>query len=209
MAGETAPGSAGTQPDKGYPVRRCANGASGPWRSIPPGVSSSPSRWTPEPCLENPGVWGKAPAFSPTDSAEYPFFYLTNDTTSSAEDIVYSANDRCHQENLLQQLKTGLHALTAPVDNLESNWAYMVMSALAWNLKAWAALVLPETPGRWQAKHHADKQWLLGLEFKAFLNAMVALPCQLIRQGRRLVFRILAYNPHLAIFFRLVDALRC
>jgi hypothetical protein len=137
------------------------------------------------------------------------FFYLTNDTTSAAEDIVYSANDRCHQENLLQQLKTGLHALTAPVDNLESNWAYMVMAALAWNLKAWAALLLPETPGRWQEQYRADKQWLLGLEFKAFLNAMVAIPCQLIRQARRLVFRVLAYNPHLPIFFRLVDVLRC
>jgi DDE family transposase len=137
------------------------------------------------------------------------FFYLTNDTLSDAADIVYSANDRCHQENLLQQLKNGLHALTAPVGNLESNWAYMVMSALAWNLKAWAALVLPETPGRWQAKHHAEKQRLLGMEFKAFLNAMVAIPCQIIRQARRLVFRVLAYNPQLAIFFRLVDVLRC
>ena len=137
------------------------------------------------------------------------FFYITNDVISDADEIVYSANDRCHQENLLQQLKTGLHALTAPVDNLESNWAYMVMSALAWNLKAWAALMLPETPGRWHQKYQADKQWLLNLEFKAFLNTMVAIPCQLIRQARRLVFRVLAYHPQLATFFRLVEVLRC
>jgi hypothetical protein len=142
------------------------------------------------------------------DEVRY-FFYLTNDWLSDADEIVFSANDRCHQENLLQQLKTGLHALTAPVDNLESNWAYMVMAALAWNLKAWAALVLPETPGRWQEKYQANKQWLLGLEFKAFLNALVAIPCQLVRQARRLVFRVLAYNPHLPTFFRLVDVLRC
>jgi DDE family transposase len=142
------------------------------------------------------------------DEVRY-FFYLSNDWLSEADEIVYRANDRCHQENLLQQLKTGLHALTAPVDNLESNWAYMVMSALAWNLKAWAALVLPETPGRWHKKHQAEKQWLLGLEFKAFLNALVAIPCQLVRQARRLVFRVLAYNPHLPTFFRLVDVLRC
>jgi len=62
-------------------------------------------------------------------------FYITNDWTSELHDIVFSANDRCHQENLLQQLKNGMHALTAPVDNLESNWAYMVMTSLAWNLK--------------------------------------------------------------------------
>jgi len=136
------------------------------------------------------------------------FFYITNDWVSAAEEIVFSANDRCHQENLIQQLKTGMHALTAPVADLESNWAYMVMASLAWNLKAWAALVLPES-GRWQAKYRAEKLWLLGLEFKTFVNALVMIPCQLVRQAHRLLFRVLAYNPHQAIFFRLVDALRC
>ena len=109
-------------------------------------------------------------------------FYITNDWTSTPHEIVFSANDRCHQENLLQQLKTGMHALTAPVDNLESNWAYMVMTSLGWSLKAWAVLRLPET-GRWAAKYRADKLWLLGLEFKAFVNAFVAIPCQIVRQA--------------------------
>ena len=85
----------------------------------------------------------------------------------------------------------------------------MVMTALAWNLKAWAALMLPEKPGRWQEKHRAEKLWLLNLEFKAFVNVLIAIPCQIIRQARRLLFRVLAYNPHQAIFFRLVDVLRC
>jgi hypothetical protein len=136
------------------------------------------------------------------------FFYITNDWTSEAQDIVLTANDRCHQENLIQQLKSGLHALTAPVDNLESNWAYMVMTSLAWNLKGWAALMLPDT-GRWREKYRAEKLWLLGLEFKTFVNAFIAIPCQLVRQAHRLIFRVLAYNPHQAVFFRLVDALRC
>jgi hypothetical protein len=146
------------------------------------------------------------------------FFYITNEWAWDTERIVlardaegnrgHGANRRCHQENLIQQLKNGLHALTAPVDNLESNWAYMVMTALAWNLKAWAALSLPET-GRWQEKYRAEKLWLLGIEFKTFVNALVAIPCQLVRQARRLIFRILNYNPHQALFFRLVDALRC
>jgi Transposase DDE domain group 1 len=139
------------------------------------------------------------------------FFYLTNDYLSTPERIVcgtkYGANHRCNQENLLSQLYSGCHALHAPVDNLESNWAYMVMTALAWNLKAWAALTLPETPGRWQGKYQAEKLWLLGLEFKTFVNAMIAIPCQLVRQARGLIFRVLAYNPHQATFFRLVDAL--
>jgi hypothetical protein len=137
------------------------------------------------------------------------FFYLTNDWVSEADAIVFSANDRCNQENLLAQLQGGVRALRAPVDNLVSNWAYMVMTALAWDLKAWWALLLPEAPGRWQEKHRSEKRWLLGLEFKTFVNAFVRIPCQLVRTGRRLVFRLLSWNPHLPIFFRLLDRLRC
>jgi len=137
------------------------------------------------------------------------FFYLTNEWGPEAEEIVFGANGRCHQENLLAQLHGGVRALTAPVDNLVSNWAYMVMTALAWNLKAWWALTLPEEPGRWQARHRADKLWVLGIEFKTFVNALVRLPCQLVRTGRKLVYRLLSWNPYQPIFFRLVSVLRC
>ncbi len=137
------------------------------------------------------------------------FFYLTNDWVSEPAEVVFTANDRCDQENLLAQLHTGVRALHAPVNTLESNWAYMVMTALAWNLKAWWALSLPERPGRWRDKHRAEKQWVLRLEFKTFVNAFVRLPCQLVRTGRRLVYRLLAWNPYQPIFFRLVSALRC
>ena len=41
-----------------------------------------------------------------------------------------------------------VRALAAPVNTLESNGAWMVMTALAWTLKAWWALRLPESPGR-------------------------------------------------------------
>ena len=95
------------------------------------------------------------------------------------------------------------------MDNLESNWAYMVMTALAWNLKAWWALMLPERPGRWQQRHREEKQWVLGLEFKTFVNAFMQVPCQIIRSGRKLVYRLLSWNPYQRIFFRLVTALRC
>jgi len=137
------------------------------------------------------------------------FFYITNDWVSEADEIVFTANDRCHQENLLAQLQGGVRALHAPVDNLESNWAYMVMTALAWNLKAWWALTLPERPGRYQEKHQAEKRWVLRLEFKRFVNAFVRLPCQIIRTGRKLVYRLLSWNPYQPIFFRLLDVLRC
>ncbi len=137
------------------------------------------------------------------------FFYITNDWVSDADAIVFAANDRCNQENLLAQLANGCRALKAPVDNLESNWAYMVMTALAWDLKAWWALLLPEGPGRHRDRYRADKQWVLRLEFKTFVQAFVRQPCQIVRTGRRLVYRLLAWNPHQALFFRLVDVLRC
>jgi Transposase DDE domain group 1 len=137
------------------------------------------------------------------------FFYLTNDWGPEANEIVFAANDRCNQENLLAQLHGGVRALTAPVDTLESNWAYMVMTALGWNLKAWWALTLPEEPGRWQAKHRAEKLWVLGIEFKTFVNAFVRQACQIVRTGRKIVYRLLAWNPYQPIFCRLVSVLRC
>jgi hypothetical protein len=137
------------------------------------------------------------------------FFYITNDWVSEANEIVFGANGRCHQENLLAQLHSGVRALTAPVDNLVSNWAYMVMTALAWNLKAWWALMLPEIPGRWQESHRSEKEWVLKIEFKTFVNAFMRLPCQIVRTSRKLVYRLLSWNPYQRIFFRLVSALRC
>jgi Transposase DDE domain group 1 len=137
------------------------------------------------------------------------FFYITNDWVSEADEIVFNANDRGNQENLLAQLAGGVRALRAPMDNLESNWAYMVMTALAWDLKAWWALLLPEAPGRWQEKHRDQKRWVLRLEFKTFVNTFVRIPCQIVRTAGRLVYRLLSWNEHLPIFFRLVDRLRC
>ena len=137
------------------------------------------------------------------------FFYITNDWVSEPDEIVFSANNRCDQENLISQLTSGCRALRAPVDNLESNWAYMVMTALAWDLKAWWALSLPDGVGRHRESYRADKLWVMGLEFKTFVQAFVRLPCQVVRTGRRLLYRLLSWNPHQPIFFRLVDVLRC
>jgi hypothetical protein len=131
------------------------------------------------------------------------FFYLTNDREASAEEMVFEANGRCNQENLLSQLKGAVRSLTAPVDNLTSNWAYMVMTSLAWNLKAWFALWLPERPGKWAAKHREEKRRVLRMEFKTFLNAFIKVPCQLVKTGRKLLFRLLSWNPWQPVFFRL------
>jgi len=146
------------------------------------------------------------------DDVRY-FFYLTNDRGTPAEEVVFSANERCNQENLIEQLKNGVRALSAlggPVDNLvspPSAEAYMVMASLAWTLKAWFALLLPEK-GRWKEKCRREKASVLSMEFKRFVNAFMRVPAQVVRAGRRLLFRLLSWNPWQAVFLRAVAALR-
>ena len=106
----------------------------------------------------------------------------TSPTTGrSGRGDVFEANGRCNQENLLAQLKGDVRSLTAPVDNLLSNWAYMAMGSLAWSLKAWAALMLP-AEGRWQTRHREEKQKLLRMDFTTFRQAMMKVPAKSSRR---------------------------
>jgi hypothetical protein len=135
------------------------------------------------------------------------FFYITNDRTTAASEIVFLANDRCDQENLIGQLKSEVKALAMPVDDLVSNWAYMVMAALAWTLKAWSALLVPEHP-RWAEKHQAEKRSLVRMEFSTFCVALIQVPCQVVRTSRRIVYRLLSWNPWQGVLLRLVERLQ-
>jgi hypothetical protein len=135
------------------------------------------------------------------------YFYITNDWDTPTDEMVFLANDRCDQENLIAQLKSGVRALTAPVDNLVSNWAYMVMASLAWTLKAWAALLVPEEP-RHAPEHRAEKHALLRMEFATFRAAVIAMPCQILRSGKRWIYRLLSWNPWQGMFLRLVERLQ-
>jgi len=133
------------------------------------------------------------------------FFYLTNDLMALSEQIVFEANDRCNQENLIAQLRS-IRALNSPLDNLTSNWAYMVIVSLAWTFKAWFALILPEN-GRWREKYKREKEKVLKMEFKSFLNSFMRMPAQIIRQGRKIIYRLLSWNPWQPVFFRTFDQL--
>ncbi|MBV8577251.1 MAG: IS1380 family transposase, partial [Acetobacteraceae bacterium] len=132
------------------------------------------------------------------------FFFITNDREAPADALVLKANDRCDQENVIAQLKGGVHALTAPVNDLVSNWAYMVMASLAWTLKAWAALLLPEEPEQAQ-EHRTEKRSLLRMEFATFRAALIDLPCQVVRSGGRWIYRLLSWSPWQGAFLRLVE----
>jgi hypothetical protein len=139
------------------------------------------------------------------DDVRY-FFYITNDRDMSARDVVYASNDRCNQENLIEQLKNGVRALHAPTNTLLSNWAYMVMTSLAWSIKAWMALRLPVS-ARWKAKHIAERRRWLRMEFRSFLNEVILVPAQILQSGRRRIWRLLAWRPQLPTLLRLLDAL--
>lgn len=127
------------------------------------------------------------------------FFYVTNDPDLPAEGVVRESNDRCDQENLIGQLKSGVNALSLPSHDLTSNWAHMVIAALAWSLKAWFGLTLPRSQ---------DRTRILRMEFRGFLNAIMLVPAQVVRTGRRLVVRLLAYTSMVRLLFRSMDASR-
>jgi hypothetical protein len=123
----------------------------------------------------------------------------------SAEQVVRESNHRCNQENLIAALKHGVRALHAPLNTLEANWAYMVIVSLAWSLKIWFALMMPVSP-RHRGKHEAQRERVLRMEFRSFVQRFVLVPAQILQTGRQLVYRVLAWRPDLPILFRALDA---
>ena len=90
-----------------------------------------------------------------------------------------------------------------PLDSLNVKWAWMVMmTCLAWTLKQWAALLIPVN-NLHQAKHRADADRLLKMEFRTFMNSIIKIPAQVISTGRQTLLRLLQWNPSLPIMLRL------
>ena len=100
---------------------------------------------------------------------------VTTRTDLTAAEVVACANDRCDQENVIEQLKNGVNALRVPLYDLVSNWAYMVIAALAWNLKSWFAMML---------HHKADRRAYIAMEFRRFLHQVILIPAMVIRRAR-------------------------
>ena len=124
------------------------------------------------------------------------FFYITNATKSSksTRQVVVDANARCNQENNIAQLKQC--ALSAPLHDLTSNWAYMVIASLAWNLKIWSGLMIkPSGTAKQKEEQTAIKNKLIGMDFTTFRDRVLMVPAQIIRRSRTLVFRLLSYRP--------------
>lgn len=138
------------------------------------------------------------------DDIRYHFF-ITNDWDLEPHEVVQEAHARCNQENLIQQLKNGVRALHAPVNTLLANWAFMVMASLGWSIKAWVGMSLPVS-GRWRERHEQEREAIIRMDFRTFLQAFVLVPAQIVRSGRRLIYRLLAWNPWQTAFLRFAHA---
>jgi len=114
------------------------------------------------------------------------FFYITTLVEQAPEQIVEEANERCDQENVIEQLKNGVNALRVPLYDLVSNWAYMVIAALAWNIKSWFAMMMHR-----KSERHA----YIRMEFRRFLNTVILIPAMIIRRSRTITIRLIGYTP--------------
>ena len=88
--------------------------------------------------------------------------------------------------------KNGVNALRMPLYDLVSNGAYMVIAALAWNLKSWFAMMM---------HRKRDRAEYIAMEFRRFLHIMILIPCRVVRRARGTTLRMLGYQPTLDRFF--------
>jgi hypothetical protein len=140
------------------------------------------------------------------DKEKY-FFYITNESTDEvpAREVVRGGNQRCNQENTISQLKA-CHALAAPLNDLESNWAYMLFASLAWTLKIWSGMMIrvQGNPAQRRTRREARKR-VITMEFATYLNSLMLIPAQIIRTARQRTFRLLSYRPSVDLLFTMHD----
>jgi hypothetical protein len=138
------------------------------------------------------------------------FFYITNESESEqpSRQIIRHGNRRCNQENTISQLKA-CHALAAPLDNLESNGAYMMFASLAWTLKIWSGMMIrvKGNPAQ-REKRKAVRKRVIWMEFATYLNSLMQIPAQIIRSSRQTTFRLLSYRPSVDCLLMLHDHIR-
>ena len=143
------------------------------------------------------------------------FFYITNASRGDkpARRVVTDGNKRCDQENTISQLKA-CGALSAPLDNLLSNWAYMLIASLAWTLKTWSGMLIRVDGRKTQRdERKAARRQIIRMEWATYLNSLIQLPAQIIRTARRLRYRLLTYRPSvdtlLLMHSQILRPLRC
>ena len=127
------------------------------------------------------------------------FFYITNDQKKSTKQLLEFYRKRADHENDIEQLKNGVRAMDNPSNSLNSNWAYMVISSLAWDLKAWYGMLMP---------YRALGLSIIRMEFKRFVQTFIKIPCLIIKSGRKVKYRIIGYNDRLKSILNHVSFMR-
>jgi len=127
------------------------------------------------------------------------FFYITNDWLTPTTELVLFYDERGGQEHLIGQLKNAIPVFHAPTNTLEANGAYMIIAALAWNLKVWYGLLLDEPELQQQIQR---------MGFKQFLERFIHLPCQILHAGHRLIYRIVQFTTDTVTALETFEQLR-
>jgi hypothetical protein len=107
-------------------------------------------------------------------------YVVTNLPTSwSAEEVIDATYQRCDQENVIEQMGSGVALWRMPVAEFEGNSAWLEIGRLAWNLGKWIAqLALPTEVVRW--------------EWKRYRQAFVYLAVEVVHRSRQ---RWLRFSP--------------
>jgi hypothetical protein len=111
---------------------------------------------------------------------EYRYRYVVTNLPArvSAEEVIDLTYERCDQENLIEQMGSGLAAWRMPVAEFDGNSAWLEIARLAWNMAKWIAqLALPPEVVRW--------------EWKRFRLHYVLVAAQAIKRARQLWLRLL------------------
>ena len=130
------------------------------------------------------------------DGQEWHYWALvTNDEERTADELESWHRDKANVENRIKEAKLGLGLDNFPCQSFHANWAYLLVTLLAYNLLCWLKLIaLPAGERGSYAKR---------LRFR-FLNIAATVG----RSGRRLVLRLAAGYPLLAHFSEALQRLR-
>ena len=86
-----------------------------------------------------------------------------------------------------------------PVDTLLSNWAYMVMMPLAWNLKIWFGLQVGD------AERSLE---IIAMDFRRFQRWLIQIPAQIVKTSGKVLYRFVGYNRWMMALLDTWDDLR-
>jgi DDE family transposase len=120
---------------------------------------------------------------------------VTNDDERSADELEAWQREKANVENRIKEAKLGLGLDNLPSRSFHANWAYLLITLLAYNLLCWLKLLaLPERERGSYAKR---------LRFR-----FIAVAGTVGRSGRRLVLRLSAGYALLADFVQALQRIR-